>query len=138
MKKLFNLCFAALLVFMVAGCAVTDEARLRDSGAMLLSANEVRSTFVGNTVVTTDGMNYYFDRGGVAIAKGAYGDASKGNWNITSEGLLCLTNWNSNYAPSECYKLFFDNVSQQRKVVDMNGKTKFTVLNILTGNPNNF
>lgn len=139
MKKLFNLYFAAFLAFIVAGCAsTTDEALLRDSGALLLSANEVSNTFVGNTVVSNEGKTYYFDRSGVVVAKSAYGDKFKGNWNITPEGMLCFTNWNSSYAPSECYKLFFDNISQQRKVVDMAGKLKFTVLNILTGNPNNF
>jgi len=34
--------------------------------------------------------------------------------------------------------VFFDNVSQQRKLVDLNGEVQFTVTNILTGNPNNF
>ncbi len=137
MKKLLTLCAALLVALTVAACA-TDEQALRDSGSLLLSAREVKDIFVGNTVTSVDGKTYYFDRSGVVVGKGAYGDKNRGNWNITPEGQLCFSNWNSTYAPSACYKVFFDNVSQQRKLVDANGDVQYTVINILTGNPNNF
>lgn len=137
MKKLLTLCAALLVALTVAACA-TDEQALRDSGSLLLSAREVKDIFVGNTVTSVDGKTYYFDRSGVVVGKGAYGDKNRGNWNITPEGQLCFSNWNANFAPSACYKVFFDNVSQQRKLVDANGDLQYTVINILTGNPNNF
>lgn len=137
MRKLITLLVASVLALSVAACK-TDEAALRDASSTLLSAKEVKAIFVGNTVTSTDGKTYYFDRSGVVVGKGAYGDTNKGNWNITPEGQLCFSNWNANFAPSACYKVFFDNVSQQRKLVDMNGDVQFTVINILTGNPNNF
>jgi hypothetical protein len=137
MKRLLTFCAVAALAFTVTACT-TDESALRDSSSLLLSAKEIKDIFVGNTVTSADGKTYYFDRSGVVIGKGAYGDKNKGNWNITPEGQVCFSNWNANFAPSACYKVFFDNVSQQRKLVDMNGEVQFTVLNILTGNPNNF
>ncbi len=137
MKKLVLLFAAVLMSLGLLACA-TDESALRDSGSTLLGAREVKELLVGNTVISTNGDTYYFDRTGVVIGKGSYGDKSKGNWNITQEGQLCLTNWNSSYAPSECYKVFFDNTVQQRKFVDAKGSVKYTILNILTGNPNNF
>lgn len=137
MRKLLTLLAASVLAFTVTACK-TDESALRDSSSLLLSAKEVRDIFVGNTVSSTDGKTYYFDRDGVVVGKGAYGDKNRGNWNITPEGQLCLSNWNSSFAPSACYKVFFDNASQQRKLVDANGDVKYVVTNILTGNPNNF
>lgn len=137
MKRLLSFCAVAVLAFTVTACK-TDESALRDSSSLLLSAKEVKDIFVGNTVSSTDGKTYYFDRDGVVVGKGAYGDKNRGNWNITPEGQLCLSNWNSNFAPSACYKVFFDNASQQRKLVDANGDVKYVVTNILTGNPNNF
>ena len=137
MKRLLAFCAVAALAFTVTACK-TDESALRDSSSLLLSAKEINDIFVGNTVTSADGKTYYFDRSGVVIGKGAYGDKNKGNWNITPEGQVCFSNWNANFAPSTCYKVFFDNVSQQRKLVDLNGEVQFTVLNILTGNPNNF
>ncbi|CAH2031097.1 DUF995 domain-containing protein [Trichlorobacter ammonificans] len=137
MRKLGVLFAASVLAFTVAGCA-TDESALRASSSLLLSAKEVKDIFVGNTVTSADGKTYYFDRSGVVVGKGAYGDKNKGNWNITPEGQLCFSNWNANFAPSTCYKVFFDNASQQRKLVDMHGEVQYTVINILTGNPNNF
>jgi len=137
MKKLLTLCVASVVALGVVACK-TDEAALRDSSSLLLSAKEVKDIFVGNTVTSADGKTYYFDRAGVVVGKGAYGDKNRGNWNITPEGQLCFSNWNSNFAPSACYKVFFDNVSQQRKLVDANGDVQYTVINILTGNPNNF
>jgi predicted small secreted protein len=137
MKRLLAFCAVAALAFTVTACK-TDESALRDSSSLLLSAKEINDIFVGNTVTSADGKTYYFDRSGVVIGKGAYGDKNKGNWNITPEGQVCFSNWNANFAPSACYKVFFDNVSQQRKLVDLNGDVQFTVLNILTGNPNNF
>lgn len=137
MKKLLTLCVASLVALAVVACK-TDEQALRDSSSLLLSAKEVKDIFVGNTVTSADGKTYYFDRGGVVVGKGAYGDKNRGNWNITPEGQLCFSNWNANFAPSACYKVFFDNVSQQRKLVDANGDVQYTVINILTGNPNNF
>ncbi|MGB4600537.1 MAG: DUF995 domain-containing protein [Trichlorobacter sp.] len=137
MKKLLVLCVVALMAFGVVACT-TDEQALRDSSSLLLSAKEVKDIFVGNTVTSADGKTYYFDRGGVVVGKGAYGDKNKGNWNITPEGQFCFSNWNANFAPSACYKVFFDTVSQQRKLVDANGDVRYTVINILTGNPNSF
>lgn len=137
MKKLLVLCVASLMALGVVACK-TDEAALRDSSSLLLSAKEVKDIFVGNTVTSADGKTYYFDRSGIVVGKGAYGDKNRGNWNITPEGQLCFSNWNANFAPSACYKVFFDNVSQQRKLVDANGDVQYTVINILTGNPNNF
>lgn len=137
MKRLLTFCAVAALAFTVTACK-TDESALRDSSSLLLSAKEIKDIFVGNTVTSADGKTYYFDRSGVVVGKGAYGDKNKGNWNITPEGQVCFSNWNANFAPSACYKVFFDNASQQRKLVDMNGEVQFTVLNVLTGNPNNF
>lgn len=137
MRKLITLFAASVLALTVTACT-TDEAALRDNSATLLGAVEVRNLLVGNTVTATNGDTYYFDRGGVVIGKGSYGEKNKGNWNITQEGQLCFSNWNANFAPSACYKVFFDNATQQRKLVDGNGNTKYTVVNIVTGNPNNF
>lgn len=137
MRKLIVLFAASVLAFSVTGCK-TDEAALRDASSLLLSAHEVRGIFIGNTVSSADGKTYYFDRSGMVVGKGAFGDTNRGNWNITPEGQLCLTNWNANFAPSACYKVFFDNVSQQRKLVDAQGEVQYTVTNILTGNPHNF
>lgn len=137
MKKLLLLSVVLLLALGVAACT-TDEQALRDSSSLLLSAKEVKDIFVGNTVTSADGKTYYFDRGGVVVGKGAYGDKNKGNWNITPDGQVCFSNWNANFAHSACYKVFFDTVSQQRKLVDANGDVQYTVINILTGNPNNF
>lgn len=137
MKRLVALSAAVILTFSVAACK-TDEHALRDNSAILLSAKEVKDIIAGNTVTASTGDTFYFDRGGVVIGKGSYGDKNRGNWNITSEGQLCLSNWNSGFSPSACYKVFFDNATQQRKLVDMNGDMKYLVINVVTGNPNNF
>ena len=137
MKKLLFVCVASLMALGVIGCA-TDEQALRDSSSVVLSAKEVKNIFVGNTVVSADGKTYYFDRSGVVVGKAAYGDKVRGNWNVTAEGQLCFSNWNAHFAPSACYKVFFDNISQQRKLVDAAGAVQYTVINILTGNPHNF
>jgi hypothetical protein len=137
MRTLISLFIASILALSVTACK-TDEAALRDSSSTLLGAREVKELLLGNTVTATNGDTYYFDRGGVVIGKGSYGEKNKGNWNITTEGQLCFSNWNAAFAPSACYKVFFDNTSQQRKLVDANGDAKYTVVNIVTGNPNNF
>lgn len=137
MKHLTSFCAAAILSLALTACK-TDQTALIDSSTLLLSAKEVKEIFAGNTATSADGKTFYFDREGVVSGKGAYGDKIRGNWNITPEGQLCLTNWNSAYAPSACYKMYFDNATQQRKLVDSNGDVKFTVINILNGNPNNF
>jgi hypothetical protein len=137
MKQLVALSVAVILVFSVTACK-TDEHALRDNSAILLSAKEVKEIFVGNTVTASTGDTFYFDRGGAAVGKGSYGDKNRGNWNITSEGQLCLSNWNSSFGPSACYKVFFDNATQQRKLIDINGDMKYLILNVVTGNPNNF
>jgi len=85
MKKLLALCAALLMALTVAACT-TDEQALRDSSSLLLSAREVKDVFVGNTVTSADGKVYYFDRSGVVVGKGAYGDKIKANWNITPRG----------------------------------------------------
>lgn len=137
MKTFITVLALSVTILSLSGCA-TDEQGLRDASSLLLSANEVKELFVGNTVTSTDGKTYYFDRAGVVVGKGAYGDKNRGNWNITSDGRLCFSNWNANFAPSACYKVFFDNVSQQRKLVDINGEVQYVVTNVITGNPNNF
>ena len=137
MRKLITLFAASVLALSVTACT-TDEAALRDNSATLLGAVEVKNLLAGNTFTATNGDTYYFDRSGVVTGKGSYGEKNKGNWNITPEGRLCFSNWNANFAPSACYKVFFDNATQQRKLVDGNGDTKYTVVNIVTGNPNNF
>jgi len=136
MRKLITLFAASVLALTVTACT-TDESALRDSSSTLLGAVEVRNLLVGNTFTATNGDTYYFDRSGVVTGKGSYGEKNKGNWNITPEGQLCFSNWNANFAPSACYKVFFDNVAQQRKLVDSNGDVKYTVINVVTGNPNN-
>ncbi len=137
MKKLLFLLIAFILAFGVTACK-TDESAIRDASSLLLSAKEVKDIFAGNTITSADGNTYYFDRSGLVTGKGAYGDKNRGNWNITPEGQICFSNWNANFAPSACYKVFFDNNSQQRKLVDINGNVKYVIINILTGNPNNF
>jgi len=134
MKKM--LAFVSV-VALSAGCA-TVEQTLQDSNALLLSAREVREIFQGNTVTASSGEVFYWDAAGTVIGKGSYGGTLKGNWNITDDGRLCASNWNSSTAPAGCYKVYFDNTTQQRKLVDMNGELKFTVINSVTGNPNNF
>ena len=116
----------------------TVEQSLVDSSSLLLSAKEVREVFQGNSVTSANGETYYWDASGVVVGKSSYGGVSKGNWNITDDGRLCISNWNSSYAPSGCYKTYFDNSTQQRKMVDQNGDLKWAVINVITGNPNNF
>ena len=137
MKKLLTLCAIITLSLALNACK-TVEQNLVDSSALLLSAKEVRDVFQGNTVASSNGETYYWDASGVVVGKSAYGGGSKGNWNITDDGRLCISNWNSSYAPSGCYKAYFDNTTQQRKMVDLNGDLKWTVINVITGNPNNF
>ena len=137
MRKLILLFAISVLALYVTACK-TEESALRDSSSTLLGAVEVKELLVGNTVTASNGDTYYFDRGGVVVGKGSFGEKNKGNWNITQEGQLCFSNWNANFTPSACYKVYFDNVSQQRKLVDGNGDLKYTVVTIVTGNPNNF
>lgn len=137
MKKLLSICAVIALSLSLNACT-TVEQNLIDSSALLLSAKEVREVFQGNTVTSANGETYYWDASGVVNGKSSYGDKNKGNWNITDDGRLCISNWNSSYAPSGCYKAYFDHTTQQRKMVDLNGDLKWTVINVVTGNPNNF
>lgn len=137
MKKLLSLCSVIALSVSLSACKTVEQS-LVDSSALLLSAKEVRDVFKGNTVTSANGESYYWDVSGVVVGKSSYGEAGKGNWNITDDGRLCVSNWNSSFAPSGCYKAYFDNTTQQRKMVDINGDLKWTVVNVVTGNPNNF
>ncbi len=137
MKKLITLCAAIVLSLSLNACKTVEQS-LVDSSSLLLSAKEVREVFQGNSVTSANGETYYWDASGVVVGKSSYGGVSKGNWNITDDGRLCISNWNSSYAPSGCYKTYFDNSTQQRKMVDQNGDLKWAVINVITGNPNNF
>ena len=137
MKKLFTLSAVVALFVSLAGCATVEQG-LQGAIALLLSTREVREVFQGNTVTAATGETFYWDANGSVLGKGAYGGNTKGNWNITDDGRLCISNWTSSIAPGGCYKVYFDNTTQQRKLVDMNGDLKWTVVNVVTGNPNNF
>lgn len=137
MRKLLSICAVVALSLSLNACT-TVEQNLVDSSALLLSAKEVREVFQGNTVTSANGETYYWDTSGTVTGKSAFGEKSRGNWNITDDGRLCISNWNASYAPSGCYKTYFDQTIQQRKMVDINGDLKWTVINVVTGNPNNF
>lgn len=132
-----NLYIVASLALTVAGCA-TVEQRLQDETPLFLSNREVREIFQGNTVSAASGETFYWDADGTVIGRGSYGGTVKGNWNITDDGRLCVSNWNSNSAPAGCYRVYFDNSTRQRKVVDMSGGLKYTIATVVTGNPNIF
>lgn len=136
MKTISALC--AVTALLLAGGCATFEDSLKQSNALLLSSKEVRTLFQGNTITTNFGETYYWDTGGTVVGKGSYGGTTKGNWNVTDDGRLCISNWNSSYAPSGCYKVYFDNRNQQNKLVDDNGDLKWSVINSVPGNPNNF
>lgn len=136
MKRRFLVQSALLLAIALSGCKTTEEALL-DANSLVLSAKEVREVFQGNTVSATSGDVFFFDRGGAVAGSGSYGGKVKGNWNITDDGRLCVSNLNASI-PGGCYKVYFDNSSQQRKVVDQNGDLKWVIMNVVTGNPNNF
>lgn len=138
MKRMLPLCSAVCLALTVAGCAATVQHNLQSANSPLLSAMEVRQTFQDNTVTAASGETFYWDANGSVAGKGSYGGVTKGNWNVTDDGRLCISNWNSSYAPSGCYGVYFDNATQQKKLVDLNGALKWTVINVVTGNPNNF
>jgi hypothetical protein len=137
MKKLLTLSAAAALFVSIAGCATVEQG-LQGANSLLLSNREVREVFQGNTVRATTGETFYWDTNGSVIGKGSYGGVIKGNWNITDDGRLCISNWSSSTAPGGCYKVYFDNTTRQFKLVDLNGELKWTVMNFVEGNPNNF
>lgn len=137
MKKLLALSAVFALIVSLTGCA-TVEQELQNSNALLLSAKEVREIFQGNTVTAVNGDTFYWDTAGAITGKGAYGGVIRGSWNITDDGRICTSNWNSSYAPNGCFKVYFDNASQLRKLVDLNGELRWTVMNVVAGNPNNF
>jgi hypothetical protein len=137
MKKLVTLSAVVALFLSLSACATVEQG-LQGANALLLSAKEVREIFQGNTVTAATGETFYWDANGSMTGKGSYGGITKGNWNITDDGRLCLSNWNSSSAPAGCYKVYFDNTTQQRKLVDLNGELKWTVINSVNGNPNNF
>lgn len=137
MKKFMTLSLVAALFVSLAGCATVEQG-LQWENALLLSTKEVRAVFQGNTVTTATGETFYWDISGSVVGKGSYGGTTKGNWNITDDGRLCISNWTSSAAPGGCYKVYFDNSTQQRKLVDINGELKWIVINTVTGNPNNF
>ena len=135
--KTLSALFAVGALLLAGGCA-TFEDNLKQSNALLLSSKEVRTLFQGNTVTSNSGETFYWDGSGTVVGKGSYGGTMKGNWNVTDDGRLCISNWNSSYAPSGCYKVYFENASQQNKLVDANGELKWSVVNVVLGNPNNF
>lgn len=137
MKMLVTLSAVATLFVSLAGCATVEQG-LQDANALLLSNKEVREVFQGNTVTAATGETFYWDSNGSVLGKGSYGGKTKGNWNITDDGRLCISNWTSSIAPGGCYKVYFDNSTQQRKLVDINGDLKWTVINTVPGNPNNY
>lgn len=132
----FQLIFVAVFA-LFAGCATVEQS-LQDSNSLLLSAKEVREVFQGNTVTATGGETFYWDASGTVIGKGSYGGILKGKWNVTDDGRLCTSNWNSETVSGGCFKMYFDNSTQQKKLVDMNGELKYVILNTVYGNPNNF
>jgi hypothetical protein len=134
MRKLLMLIAVSALA---AGCA-TVEQNLQDSNSLLLSAKEVREVFQGNTITATGGETFYWDSSGTVIGKGSYGGILKGKWNVTDDGRICTSNWNSASVTGGCFKMYFDNSTQQKKLVDMNGDLKYVILNSVPGNPNNF
>lgn len=137
MKKLILLSAVSALFISLAGCATVEQG-LQSANALLLSSREVREVFQGNTVTAATGDTFYWDANGTVLGRGSYGGNTKGNWNITDDGRLCISNWTSSVAPGGCYKVYFDNTTQQRKLVDINGDLKWTVVNAVPGNPNNF
>lgn len=137
MKKVLAASLVMGLFAAFTGCTSVEQ-NLQGANALLLSTKEVREVFQGNTVTSATGETFYWDANGTVVGKGAYGGSNKGNWNITEDGRLCVSNWNSSYAPSGCYKVYFDNTTQSRTLVDSNGDLKWTVVNVVTGNPNNF
>jgi hypothetical protein len=66
----------------------------------VLSTKEVREVFRGNTVTAATGETFYWDANGTVVGKGSYGGSNKGNWNITEDGRLCVSNGNSSHAPA--------------------------------------
>jgi hypothetical protein len=137
MKNL-SIWFAAFVMLSSLGACATVEQNLQDANSMLLAAKEVREIFQGNTVTATTGESFFWDANGTVIGKGSYGGVLKGNWNITDDGRLCAANWNSGSTSGGCYKVYFDNTTHQRKLVDVNGDLKYVISNYVTGNPNNF
>lgn len=137
MKKVLVVSLVMSLLAAFTACTSVEQ-NLQGADALLLSSKEVRDLFQGNTVTAATGETFYWDATGAVAGKGAYGGSIKGNWNIAEDGRLCVSNWNSGYAPSGCYKVYFDNTTQSRKLVDVNGDLKWTVVNVVTGNPNNF
>lgn len=122
---------------LVAGCSSVEQ-NLLQANSLLLSAKEVRTVFQGNTVTSTAGESFYWDASGKVVGKGSYGGIARGNWNITDDGRICISNLNSSSDPGGCYKVYFDNSTQQRKLIDNNGELKYTIMNVVTGNPNNY
>lgn len=137
MKKLITLSAVVALFVSLSGCATVEQGLL-GANALLLSSKEVREVFQGNTVTASTGETFFWDADGSVAGKGSYGGVTKGNWNITDDGRICVSNWSSSVAPGGCYKVYFDNTTQQRKLVDINGELKWTLVNIVAGNPNNF
>ena len=137
MKKVLAVSLVMSLLAALTACTSVEQ-NLQGANALLLSSKEVREVFLGNTVTSATGEPFYWDANGTVVGKGSYGGSNKGNWNITDDGRLCVSNWNSSYAPSGCYKVYFDNTTQSRKLVDINGDLKWSVVNVVTGNPNNF
>lgn len=137
MKILSKVSFILALGVMLAGCSSVEQ-NLLQANSLLLSAKEVRTVFQGNTVTSTVGESFYWDASGKLVGKGSYGGITRGNWNITDDGRLCISNLNSSTEPGGCYKVYFDNSTQQRKLIDNNGELKYTIMNVVTGNPNNY
>lgn len=132
-----NLHIAAILALTVAGCA-TVEQELQNADALPLSSREVREIFRGNTVAAVSGETFYWGADGTVIGRVPSGGILRGSWNVTDDGRICVSDWNSGSAPGGCYRVYLDNSTRQRKLVDTGGVLTYTIASVETGNPNNF
>ena len=128
---------ASILALSVLGCQ-TDEQILRDKSSVVASAAEVKELLSGNTVTSLAGDTFYWDSQGWFSGKVSSGSSLKGQWNITDDGMLCVSNLNGSYSASSCHKVFFDNSSGQHKVMDLDGNLKYVIINRVAGNPYKF
>lgn len=128
--------FAALTLCL--GACKTFEQTLQDTGGMQLSANEVKQIVAGNTITTNRGETYFFNTNGTVSGRGMSSGKNVGKWNISADGKLCTSNWNNQYVPSSCSKIYYDARSQEKRVLDDSGELFYTITNVVPGNPNNF
>lgn len=132
-----NLYIVVSLALTVAGCAAVEQG-LQEDTPLFLSNREVREIFRGNTVAAASGETFYWGADGTVIGRVPSGGILRGNWNVTDDGRICVSDWNSGSAPGGCYRVYFDNSTRQRKLVDTGGVLTYTIASVVTGNPNNF